>query len=338
MYVKERDLRINERRQQIDRDYRAWRSAFGKDAHRTAYDLITPVKEFVQDGYVFPVDVPVEQNLADLKLYIDALLQNATSQVAALRSNVSNYLSIEIANTDDFATSRKNALLLDWQENLYILNSAINRRVGSLKDMEADLEETIRMSILQHEVENGVFEQLSCARIENFWLDWRNQCSAMSGDMRDLQEDYNISKNAGKVKSRASRADRALDDLQLMAADHTPGNFYCQSKFSFCCCFLLRLFSSMRFDVVHLLILFNALHSQFLNFQHFFIDFQALLPATAPSTTPRTCRTPILPIVVKTQLMPRPPTPPLVSPRIPLVSRPFLTPFAPKSTANSRTR
>ena len=225
MYVKERDLRINERRQLIDRDYRAWRSAFGKDAHRTAYDLIIPVKEFVQDGYVFPVDVPVEQNLADLKLYIDALLQNATSQVAALRSNVSNYLSIEIANTDDFATSRKNALLLDWQENLYILNSAINRRVGSLKDMEADLEETIRMSILQHEVENGVFEQLSCARIENFWLDWRNQCSAMSGDMRDLQEDYNISKNAGKVKSRASRADRALDDLQLMAADHTPGKF-----------------------------------------------------------------------------------------------------------------
>lgn len=48
--------------------------------------------------------------------------------------------------SDSFATTRKSALLKDWQENLYLLNSAINRRVGGLKDMEADLEETIRMT------------------------------------------------------------------------------------------------------------------------------------------------------------------------------------------------
>lgn len=26
--------------------------------------------------------------------------------------------------------------------------------------------------VLQHEVENSVFEQLSCSRFEHFWLEW----------------------------------------------------------------------------------------------------------------------------------------------------------------------
>jgi len=205
MYVKERDLRINERRQQIDRDWRTWRSGFGKDTHLAAKELVLPIKQFVYDSFVYDETVPVEANLNDLKLYIDSLLHNSTTTVSVLRSSVAQYLAVEIDATDAFATARKNALLLDWQENLYILNSAINRRVGSLKDMEADLEETIRMSILQHEVENSVFEQLSCARIENFWLDWRNQTTGVSKDMRELQEDYQISKNVGKVSFKVCR-------------------------------------------------------------------------------------------------------------------------------------
>jgi hypothetical protein len=223
MYRKERDLRISERRQQIDRDWRGWRTAFGTDLRSVAVGLRQPVKKFLADSYTYDVAVPVEKNLADLKLYIDSLLQGSMAQIARLRSNVANYLQVEIDNTDEFARSRKQALLLDWQENLYLLNSAINRRVGGLKDMEADLEETIRMSILQHEVENGVFEQLSCARLEQFWLEWRAQTAAMAKEVREHQEDYQISKNAGKVKSRATRADRALDDLVQIAKDHAPG-------------------------------------------------------------------------------------------------------------------
>lgn len=225
MYKKERDLRISERRQQIDRDWRGWRQSFGTDVRSVASVLRAPVKKFVTDCFTYDVSVPVEKNLSDLKLYIDALLQNSTNQIARLRGNVSNYLQVEIENTDEFARTRKQALLLDWQENLYLLNSAINRRVGGLKDMEADLEETIRMSILQHEVENGVFEQLSCARMEQFWLEWRTQMSTVSREMREQQEDYQISKNAGKVKSRVTRSDRALDDLMVIANDHTPGTY-----------------------------------------------------------------------------------------------------------------
>ena len=52
--------------------------------------------------------------------------------------------------------------------------------------MEADLEETIRMTILQHEVEYSVFEQLSCSRLENFWLEWRGKMKIMATDLRQV--------------------------------------------------------------------------------------------------------------------------------------------------------
>jgi hypothetical protein len=59
---------------------------------------------------------------------------------------------LKVKRTDAFAAARKAALVREWDENLKILNSGINRRIGGLKDMEADLEETVRLTILQHEV------------------------------------------------------------------------------------------------------------------------------------------------------------------------------------------
>ena len=74
------------------------------------------------------------------------VLQEVTESIDWLRTKLSGYLRNELSLADAFATTRKSALLKDWQDNLYLLNSAINRRGGGLKDMEADLEETIRMT------------------------------------------------------------------------------------------------------------------------------------------------------------------------------------------------
>ena len=41
--------------------------------------------------------------------------------------------------------------------------------------MEGDLEETLRLTLAQHEIEGATFEQGSCARLENFWLNARNK-------------------------------------------------------------------------------------------------------------------------------------------------------------------
>lgn len=53
--------------------------------------------------------------------------------------------------------------------------------------MEADLEETVRLTILQHEVENSVFEQLSCSRLEQFWIEWRAKIFDMAKELRETQ-------------------------------------------------------------------------------------------------------------------------------------------------------
>ena len=70
--------------------------------------------------------------------------------------------------------------------------------------MEADLEETVRLTILQHEVENEIFEQLSCSRLlllsllslffivivnrlEQFWMDWRQKLLDLSKQLKETQ-------------------------------------------------------------------------------------------------------------------------------------------------------
>lgn len=221
MYRKERDMKISERRAQIDREWRNWRSEFGFYAKKFAKLVRFPIRRFVEKSFTYDVDVPVIRNLEDLQAMSDGVLNFAIEQISQLRNRISIYLHAEIEKTDTFADERKQALLLDWRDNLFILNSAVNRRIGTLKDMEADLEETIRMTILQHEVENSVFEQLSCARMEQFWLEWRTKMFTLAKELREQQEDYEIAKNSGKSKSRTSRKDRALDDLMIVAKDNS---------------------------------------------------------------------------------------------------------------------
>ena len=219
MYKRERDMKVSQRRGQINREWDEWRAHFGQQASDLAFGLRPPFKNFLRTAYVYDVHVPVAKNLADLREASRLLLRSVTDRVAQLQDEVAAYLRAQVKRTDAFAEDRRQALLVDWRDNLHLLNSAINRRVGALKDMEADLEETVRMTILQHEVENGVFEQLSCARMEQFWLQWRNKTFILSRDLRDEQEDYEISKQAGKAKRRPNRRERALDDLMIIAKE-----------------------------------------------------------------------------------------------------------------------
>jgi hypothetical protein len=47
--------------------------------------------------------------------------------IAGLRRLLQHYLSLEVKRTDAFAAARKEALVQEWNDNLKILNSAINR-------------------------------------------------------------------------------------------------------------------------------------------------------------------------------------------------------------------
>ena len=217
MQHKDTDLRVSERRQDLFREWKVWRNKFGADLKIVSGNLREPVRRLLEDSLTYDVTVSVESNLQVVRSYVDSALQDVSEVMSYLRTKLNDYLRRELSLVDTFASGRKAALYKDWQDNLYILNSAINRRVGGLKDMEADLEETIRITILQHEAENAVFEQLSCSRMEQFWLEWRSRMFTLSKKLREEQEDYQISKTSGGSKARVSRKDKQLDDLMDMA-------------------------------------------------------------------------------------------------------------------------
>jgi hypothetical protein len=56
--------------------------------------------------------------------------------------------------------------------------------------------------------------------LEWFWLDWRSKVFSISKELKETQEDYIISKNVGKSKSRTNKNDRVLDDLVSLSHQH----------------------------------------------------------------------------------------------------------------------
>ena len=107
--------------------------------------------------------------------YAGEIHNRVTSVVSYLRRLSRENVELELSKSSEYLNQRRGLLINEWQDNLYRLNDAINRRVSTLKDMEGDLEETLRLTLAQHEIESATFEQGSCARLENFWLNARNK-------------------------------------------------------------------------------------------------------------------------------------------------------------------
>lgn len=68
---KDRELRINERRQHIMREWKHWRIQFGIDIKNIAIELGNPVKKLLAGSLIYDVDVPIETNLNDLRYHVD---------------------------------------------------------------------------------------------------------------------------------------------------------------------------------------------------------------------------------------------------------------------------
>ena len=128
-----------------------------------------------------------------------------------LRLVSQEHIALEVAKADRYCNERRAALITEWQDNLFRLNDAINRRVGTLKDMEADLEETLRLALAQNEIEACVFEQTSCARMDNFWVQSRAKLDALGRDLKDAQREMLIVRMASGTKG--GKKERELDGL-----------------------------------------------------------------------------------------------------------------------------
>lgn len=212
-YKQDRDGKIAMRKSQIERDYSNWRKEFGVGMKDLSVKIRSQFKALIPASYDFNIDDSLEDNLAVIRHRFDQQHDGSMAMFHQLKLQLEHYLNQEVQHIDEQRHAYHDNLLQEWREHLFRLDSAINRRIGGLKDMEADLEETIRLTILQHEIENSIFEQLSCSRMEGFWIDWRKKMKELVRDLVYKQEDYEVAKRNGKSKQRLNKTDRVLDDL-----------------------------------------------------------------------------------------------------------------------------
>jgi len=180
--------------------------------------------------YTFDVENTLEENIETIKNILQYENQLILSIFQDMRNYLESHISSQVIMIAQFQQRMQQELLSEYQLFMQRLDHQINSQINHLKDMETDLYETIRLTILQHEVENSVFEQLSCARMEKFWIDWQKKIQELNKELLFQQEDYEISKRYSKKNNKSgggafsNKGDRQIDDLVTMAKESTTIN------------------------------------------------------------------------------------------------------------------
>jgi hypothetical protein len=229
MYHKNKTVAEQERFELMGQTNDKWREPFVKKIKVLADSTAKPIRNLVKRTCSFDYEVSIDVNQQDLRENTLQLSNNILTWIRNLRSIVKDYTADERVRYSEASKNRSVALVLEWQDNLFRLNNSINRRVGTLKDMECDLEETIRLTMVQHEAEASIFEQQSCAKLEQFWVDWRLKVETMGSKLRDQLKDYNIALATGTTLSGA-RNPNDIDDLVAYSKPEFDGKGDGKSK------------------------------------------------------------------------------------------------------------
>lgn len=179
--------------------------------------------------YSFDVEDSLEDNIETVKSSLQYEKKLILTLFHEIRSFLEDFVSSQVILINKFQNQLQHELLSEYRMFMQRLDHQINYQINHLKDMEADLYETIRLTILQHEIENSVFEQLSCSRMEKFWIDWQKRIEELNKELLFQQEDFEISKRYQKKSSKnaggsGNREDRFIDDLVTMAKESTAIN------------------------------------------------------------------------------------------------------------------
>ena len=218
-FEKARFTALKENRLRNLQDYKNWRKVFANVGRGLLTDMRRPMKRYIEGAQDFDPKQPLEGNMLELEKRRRNISDKLAEIVGNLSSALDGFVTTELNKSNEYYRMGRENLVLDWQVNLHRLNNGINRRVGSLKGMEKDLEETIRLTLAQHEIEACVFEQASCARVETFWTKWRDRVGQLGKQLKEAMEDFRIAKSTDRVKVRTSVKDRQLDEL-LMHPEH----------------------------------------------------------------------------------------------------------------------
>jgi hypothetical protein len=224
MYRKDRDMNSAERRTEIQRDWIDWRDAYGALCIKYSKSCRPMFNSFLNNVIDYNPHESPEDNLKALNFKTGTIKTRFKSICDYLRRVSTDNVTSEVAKANSYLDERRQLLINEWQDNLFRLNDSINRRVSTLKDMEGDLEETLRLTLAQHEVEACMFEQSSCARLENFWLNSRNKLNILGRELKEAQADLVIQRQSGSKAGKKSANDRQIDDiLALPPVDATSG-------------------------------------------------------------------------------------------------------------------
>jgi hypothetical protein len=236
-YKKDRDLKIMNHKYEIDNSYLSWREEIGMDMKKINKNIRFSFQSLISSSLTITTTnnnsnetttittTTLEETLLEIKSLYDSHHSHVVSMFHEMKEKLEDFIKMELSSIDSFNSEKKEELLSEYQNQLFRLDTNINRRIGGLKDMEADLEETIRLTILQHEIENNIFEQLSCSRMEKFWIDWSFKMSSLGKDLLHTQEDYEKSKQAKKaIKNVNKKVSNSLTATTKETMNATIGN------------------------------------------------------------------------------------------------------------------
>jgi hypothetical protein len=212
-YRRNRDAFLEHRKVQFVQSVKNWRAGWGAEFRSYIYErkFSNAVGRFINSFREYSVSdtaQEVSRKCLDYGAWLSSVAQN-------LLGHLGNQLAEAeeaIGNTKREVWDGQMKLLMDdWVGNLDRLNKGVSRRIDTLKGMEHELEETLRMAFAQHEVEATVFEQGSCSKMERFWTSWGERMQQLATELREQQEDFHIMRR--RQRERVGTKELALDLL-----------------------------------------------------------------------------------------------------------------------------
>jgi hypothetical protein len=208
VYERDRDHFSSNRSIAFSTAVRLWKNAWSRRfckmiRDREFTDSFLEFVNFSRDYHVSDSHETVYKKMLDKTEWMHA---RADLLLGDQERNLDDAWNREMENSRLIYDEKRTELFHDWDSNLVRLNNAVSRRIEKLKGMETELEETLRLSFAQAEVEASIFEQMSCAQLEQFWLLWGHRLGDLSRELNHQQQDYKLARRRAREKATANEA------------------------------------------------------------------------------------------------------------------------------------
>jgi glucan-binding YG repeat protein len=211
-YKESHRIMLDKRHDQVRYDWRTWRASISLQLFDYQQKSRSPIWQCFEKGVVIDASTTLDRVIYGIGNFSSELIEKYIHQVIVqLQLATKSFIEARFLDCDDNLVFMETEFKRDWNSRLTLLNRAVNRRIGRLKEMEAALEESISETLLQHEVEATLFEQNSCACLEEFWVEQRSRMHSLTTLIKNAQVDFEIARHSGKKGNREYIKDKVVD-------------------------------------------------------------------------------------------------------------------------------